>query len=88
MCLTAPVRVVSIDGALATVDVAGVRQVVSSLAVPSVRPGDWAILSAGMLLRVLDPTTASLLAQAFHVATSADGPGGRTAGIRFEGGES
>ena len=70
MCLTAPVRVLSVDGALATVDVAGVPRVVSAMAVPSVRPGDWAILSAGVLLRVLDPASARQLAAAFHLATS------------------
>jgi hydrogenase expression/formation protein HypC len=88
MCLTVPVRVISVNGPVATVDVAGGRRVVSSIAVPSVRPGDWAILAAGVLLRVLDPTTASELAEAFHFATSSDGRSGRAGSVTAQGGES
>jgi hydrogenase expression/formation protein HypC len=76
MCLTLPVRVLAVRGAVADVDVAGQPRVASTVAVPSVAPGDWAILSAGLLVRVLDPASAALLADAYRFATSTDGATG------------
>ena len=73
MCLTAPVRVISIDGAMAVVASGDQRRVASTLAVPEVQPGDWAILAAGMLVRVLDPETAHQIMAAVQAATI-DGP--------------
>jgi hydrogenase assembly chaperone HypC/HupF len=69
MCLTAPVRVISIDGAMAVVARGDQRRMASTLAVPEVRPGDWAILAAGMLVRVLDPRTAHQIMAAVEAAT-------------------
>jgi hydrogenase assembly chaperone HypC/HupF len=68
MCLTAPVRVLRVDGDLATVDAAGRQLRASALPVPEVRPGDWALMAAGSLVRVLDPDLAAELAAAFHTA--------------------
>ena len=73
MCLTAPVRVISIDGAVAVVVSGDRRRTASTLAVPEVQPGDWAILAAGMLVRVLDPETARQITAAVQAATM-DGP--------------
>ena len=73
MCLTAPVRVISIDGAMALVASGDRRRVASTLAVPEVQPGDWAILATGMLVRVLDPETAHQITAAVQAATL-DGP--------------
>jgi hydrogenase expression/formation protein HypC len=87
MCLTIPARVISVRDSVAFVDVGGQRRVASTLGVPSVAPGDWAIMSAGVLIRVLDRTTASELADAFHVAMSSDGPAGRAGTITAQGGE-
>jgi hydrogenase assembly chaperone HypC/HupF len=75
MCLTAPVRVISIDGAMAVVASGDRRRMASTLAVPEVRPGDWAILTAGMLIRVLDPETAQQILAAVEAATT-DGHSG------------
>ncbi|HKO34772.1 MAG TPA: HypC/HybG/HupF family hydrogenase formation chaperone [Candidatus Limnocylindria bacterium] len=69
MCLTAPVRVISIDGARAVVASGDQQRVASTLAVPEVQPGDWAILAAGMLVRVLDPETARQITAAVRAAT-------------------
>lgn len=71
MCLTAPVRVISVEGAVATVAVGGRRLRAGTLPVPDVRPGDWALLTAGTLVRILDPSAAAELAAAFHSATGA-----------------
>jgi hydrogenase assembly chaperone HypC/HupF len=69
MCLTAPVEVVSIDGGIATVVAGGQRRTASTLPVPDVRPGDWALMTAGTLIRILDPAVAADLADAFRIAT-------------------
>ncbi len=69
MCLTAPVRVVSVDDGMATVEVGGVRRLATTLALPEVRPGDWALMTAGTLVRILDPALAAELEAAFRTAT-------------------
>jgi hydrogenase maturation factor len=74
MCLTAPVRVVAVDGPVATIELAGgARRRASTLAVPDVAAGDWALLSSGMLVRLLDPGIAVELSSAFDTATHPQG---------------
>ena len=69
MCLTLPVRVISIHGHTAVVDVGRERRIASTLAVPEVREGDWAILAAGLLVRIVDPSTARQISAALRLAT-------------------
>jgi hydrogenase maturation factor len=59
----------AVDAGIATVAVGGQRRTASILPVPDVRPGDWALMTAGTLIRVLDPAVAADLADAFHTAT-------------------
>ena len=73
MCLTTPVRVIDVHDGSATVEVAGRRRRASTAAVPEVAPGDWAILAAGVLVRVLDAETAREVAAAFRLATTTQG---------------
>ena len=68
MCLTVPARVITIDGAWADIDVDGTRRRASTLAVPEARPGDWALVAAGTLVRLLDPDLAKDIADAAHAA--------------------
>jgi hydrogenase assembly chaperone HypC/HupF len=75
MCLTRPVRVMAVDGSSAVVLVGDVRRRASILAVPEVQPGDWAILTAGMLVRILDPETAEAMVAALDTATDRQGRG-------------
>jgi hydrogenase assembly chaperone HypC/HupF len=71
MCLTRPVQVISVDGASAVVAIGNERRTASTLAVPEVAAGDWAILAAGLLVRVLDPETAHQIMAAAQLATTA-----------------
>ena len=64
MCLTMPARVITVDGAWAEIEVDGIRRRASTLAVPDVRPGDWALVAAGTLVRLLDPELAQEIADA------------------------
>ena len=79
MCLTEPVRVLAVDGAIATVEANGKRRSVSALAVPEVRVGDWAILAAGLLIRTLEPDAAAQMTAALHLATHDVPPKGELA---------
>jgi hydrogenase expression/formation protein HypC len=79
MCLTLPVRVISIQGHTAVVDIGGQRRVASTLAVPDVRAGDWAILAAGLLVRIVDPSAARQIRAALRLATD-DYPSPATGG--------
>lgn len=59
---------VAIDGDIAVVDAAGHRFRASALSVPDVRPGDWVLLGAGTVVRIVDPDAAAELAAAFRTA--------------------
>ena len=55
MCLAIPVRVTELrDGAMAIVDLDGIRKEVSLALVDDVRPGDYVILHVGYALARLD----------------------------------
>ncbi len=54
MCLAIPARVASIDGALATVVIAGVTKTASIHLLDGVRVGDYLIIHAGFALSKLD----------------------------------
>jgi hydrogenase expression/formation protein HypC len=80
MCLTLPVRVISLEGDTAVVDAGGIRRTASTLAVPEVRVGDWAILAAGLLVRIVDPAAARQITAALRLATDREAsptPGGQ-----------
>jgi hydrogenase expression/formation protein HypC len=69
MCLTAPVHVISVDGATAVVDAGGLRRTASTLVVPEIQPGDWALMNSGALVRIVEPSLAIELAAALRTAT-------------------
>jgi hydrogenase assembly chaperone HypC/HupF len=68
MCLTMPARVIAVTGGWAQVDVGGRLQTASTIPVPEVRPGDWAVMTAGTLVRILEPEIAEELIAALHIA--------------------
>jgi hydrogenase assembly chaperone HypC/HupF len=68
MCLRMPARVIAVDGAWAEIEVDGIRRRASTLAVADVRPGDWALVAAGTLVRLLDPELAREIADAARAA--------------------
>jgi hydrogenase assembly chaperone HypC/HupF len=66
MCLGIPARVLSIEGARATLDLRG-RTVVADASMVAVAPGDYVLAYAGLITQVLSPAEAEetlrLLAQ-------------------------
>ena len=68
MCLTAPGRVLEIDGPTAVVDLDGRRRTAMTLLEPDVAVGDWVIVAGGAILRRLDATDALEIASANRLA--------------------
>ena len=69
MCLAIPVRVTELlDGAMAIVDLDGIRKEVSLALVDDVRPGDYVILHVGYALARLDPAEAERTLALFAAA--------------------
>jgi hydrogenase expression/formation protein HypC len=71
MCLTAPARVLVVDGLTALVDQDGRRRHASLLLVPDARPGDWLLVGAGTALRRLEPDEADDIAETIRAAVEA-----------------
>lgn len=58
MCLAVPVKIVSIDGDQADVDIGGVSRRVSIALTPEARIGDYVLLHTGYAISVLDEAEA------------------------------
>jgi len=58
MCLAIPVRIVSIDGAEAETEIAGVRRRVSIALTPEAKLGDYVLLHTGYAIGVIDEAEA------------------------------
>ena len=60
MCLAIPARVTALDGAMATVEVAGVTRRASTHLLDGVRVGDYLLIHAGFALSRLDEAEAQV----------------------------
>ena len=58
MCLAVPVKVVSIDGNEAEVEIGGVKRRVSIILTPEARVGDYVLLHTGYAINVIDEAEA------------------------------
>ena len=58
MCLAVPVRVVSIEGNEAEVEIGGVRRRVSIMLTPEARVGDYVLLHTGYAINVINEAEA------------------------------
>jgi hydrogenase expression/formation protein HypC len=58
MCLAIPVRIVSIDGDEAEIEIAGVRRRVSIVFTPEAKVGDYVLLHTGYAIGVVDEAEA------------------------------
>ena len=58
MCLAVPVRVVSIEGNEAEVEIGGVRRRVSIMLTPEANVGDYVLLHTGYAINVLNEAEA------------------------------
>jgi hydrogenase expression/formation protein HypC len=58
MCLAVPVKVVSIEGNEAEVEIGGVRRRVSIMLTPEARVGDYVLLHTGYAINVINEAEA------------------------------
>ena len=58
MCLAVPVKVVSIEGSEAEVEIGGVKRRVSIMLTPEARVGDYVLLHTGYAINVIDEAEA------------------------------
>jgi len=58
MCLAVPVKVVSIEGNDAEVEIGGVRRRVSIILTPEARVGDYVLLHTGYAINVVNESEA------------------------------
>lgn len=71
MCITAPGRVIGVDGDGAVVEIGGTRRRASTLVVPEVAVGDWVMVGAGTILRRLEASEGLELARTITSAAAA-----------------
>ena len=70
MCLTAPGRVLAIDGEMALVDLDDMPRRASLALVPDAAVGDWVLVAAGLVLEVMDEAEVNELT---HLLYGAEG---------------
>jgi len=58
MCLAVPVKVVSINGNEAEVEIGGVKRQVSIMLTPEAKVGDYVLLHTGYAINVIDEAEA------------------------------
>ena len=72
MCLAVPVRVVSIQGNNADVEIGGVKRLVSIALTPEVKIGDYVLLHTGYAINVIDEEEAQETLKLFEQIASLD----------------
>lgn len=65
MCLAVPAKIVSIDGNLAEVEIAGVVRKAGLDLVPEARLGDYVLVHAGFAIQVIDEEEAGKTLELF-----------------------
>jgi len=72
MCLAVPVRIVSIGGTNAQVEIGGVRRQISLWLTPEAKVGDYVLLHTGYAINVIDEAEAKQTLQLFEEMTKLD----------------
>ena len=65
MCLAVPLRIIAIDGTLATVEMGGVQRQISLMLTPEAQVGDYVLVHTGYAINVLDENEAQETLQLF-----------------------
>jgi len=59
MCVAYPGQVLEVAGGMALVDIDHLTRRASTVLVPETTVGDWVVVAAGAVLRILDPDEAN-----------------------------
>lgn len=60
MCLAVPAKVISVQDALARVDINGVQRDVSTMLLPEVKPEQYVLVHAGFAMQIVEPEDAAV----------------------------
>ena len=71
MCQVVPRQVLQVDGARARVDIAGVSTWIDVVLVPSLEPGDYVLVHAGLALERLSAEDAEALLSVYDAMSEA-----------------
>lgn len=85
MCMTLPARVVALDPLGATVETEGRPSHVSTVLEPDVGVGDWVLVSAGTVVRRLEPGQADEIRRTLLEAMALEDAEASEAGAAVEG---
>ena len=58
MCLAIPLRVISVQGSMATVEMGGISREISLVLTPEAQAGNYVLVHTGFAISVLDETEA------------------------------
>lgn len=72
MCLAVPVKIVSVEGTDAEVEIGGVRRRVSLRLTPEAKVGDYVLLHTGYAINVIDEAEAEKTLQLFEEMINLD----------------
>ena len=72
MCLAVPVRIMSIEGSNAEVEIGGVTRNVSIILTPEAKVGDYVLLHTGYAINVIDEEEAQETLKLFEQIASLD----------------
>ncbi len=72
MCLAVPVKIVSIEGTNAEVEIGGVKRLVSLWLTPEARTGDYVLLHTGYAISIIDEAEAEQTLKLFEEMANLD----------------
>jgi hydrogenase expression/formation protein HypC len=72
MCLAVPMRIESIDGAVAVVNEAGIVRHVRVDFLPDLQPGDYVLVHAGVAIQHVSPEDAEAMLSLLRTLTDAE----------------
>ncbi len=72
MCLAVPVRILSIEGSSAEVEIGGVTRNVSIILTPEAKVGDYVLLHTGYAINIIDEEEAQETLKLFEQIVSID----------------
>lgn len=72
MCLAVPVRIVSVEGTNAEVEIGGVKRQISLWLTPEAKVGDYVLLHTGYAITVIDEAEAEQTLKLFEEMANID----------------
>jgi len=72
MCLAVPVKIISVNGTNADIDIGGVTRQISIQLTPEAKPGDYALVHTGYAINLMDEAEAQETLEIFKKMAELD----------------